>query len=32
MAFFLKCKEAGLKAGVQLPEREKPVFTNFIRE
>ncbi|WP_292370207.1 flavodoxin family protein [Methanoregula sp. UBA64] len=32
MAFFLKCKEAGLHAGVQLPEREKPVFTNFIRE
>jgi multimeric flavodoxin WrbA len=32
MAFFLKCKEAGLKAGVQLPQREKPVFTNFIRE
>lgn len=32
MAFFLKCKEAGLKVGVQLPEREKPVFTNFIRE
>jgi multimeric flavodoxin WrbA len=32
MAFFLKCKEAGLNAGVQLPEREKPVFTNFIRE
>jgi len=32
MAFFLKCKEAGLKAGVQLPEREKTVFTNFIRE
>ena len=32
MAFFLKCKEAGLKFGVQLPEREKPVFTNFIRE
>jgi multimeric flavodoxin WrbA len=32
MAFFLKCKEAGLNAGVQFPEREKPVFTNFIRE
>lgn len=30
MAFFLKCKEAGLKAGVELPEKEPPVFTNFI--
>ena len=32
MAFFLKCKEAGLKAGVKLPVREETVFTNFIRE
>ncbi|ABS55466.1 NADPH-dependent FMN reductase [Methanoregula boonei 6A8] len=32
MAFFLKCKEAGLKAGVQLPVREERVFTNFIRD
>ena len=31
MAFFLKCKEAGIKAGVALPEREKTTFTNFIR-
>lgn len=31
MAFMLKCKEAGLAAGVSLPEREEPVFTNFIR-
>ena len=31
MAFLLKCKEAGLKAGVKFPEREEPVFTNFIR-
>lgn len=31
MAFFLKCKEAGLKAGVKLPEQELPVSTNFIR-
>lgn len=31
MAFFLKCKEAGIKAGVKLPEKETPVFTNFIR-
>jgi hypothetical protein len=32
MAFFLKCKEAGIKAGVQLPVREEIVFTNFIRD
>lgn len=32
MAFFLKCKEAGLKAGVQFPEQEPGMFTNFIRE
>ncbi len=33
MAFFLKCKEAGLKTGVPLPKLEKDVlFTNFIRE
>jgi len=31
MAFFLKCKEAGMKAGVALPEQEARVFTNFIR-
>jgi len=31
MAWFLKCKEAGLKAGVPFPEREEPVATNFIR-
>ncbi|WP_312100370.1 flavodoxin family protein [Lachnoclostridium sp.] len=32
MAYLLKCKEAGRKAGVELPIREKAVFTNFIRE
>jgi multimeric flavodoxin WrbA len=32
MAWFLKCKEAGMKAGVALPEKEERVFTNFIRE
>lgn len=32
MAFFLKCKEAGLKNGVALPEIEQGIFTNFIRE
>ncbi len=31
MAWFLKCKEAGSKAGVPLPEREANVHTNFIR-
>lgn len=31
MAFFLKCKEARIKAGVAFPEREKTIFTNFIR-
>jgi multimeric flavodoxin WrbA len=32
MAWFLKCKEAGLKAGVRFPEREEGIRTNFIRE
>ncbi|VBB04946.1 nadph-dependent fmn reductase [Lucifera butyrica] len=31
MAFFLQCKEAGLKNGVSLPEQESGIFTNFIR-
>ena len=31
MAWFLKCKEAGEKAGIQLPEQESMTFTNFIR-
>ena len=31
MAWFLKCKEAGEKAGVPLPETEVTTFTNFIR-
>ena len=31
MAFFLKGKEAGIKAGVKLLEVEPTVFTNFIR-
>jgi multimeric flavodoxin WrbA len=31
MAWFLKCKEAGIKAGVPFPEREENIFTNFIR-
>ncbi|MGE5423630.1 MAG: flavodoxin family protein [Ignavibacteriales bacterium] len=32
MAWFLKCKEAGIKAGVQFPVKEETIFTNFIRE
>nr|WP_320145703.1 flavodoxin family protein [uncultured Anaeromusa sp.] len=32
MAFFLKCKEAGLEAGVPLPVTEETIFTNFIRD
>lgn len=31
MAWFLKCKEAGIKAGISLPEQEESVVTNFIR-
>lgn len=31
MAWFLKCKEAGTKAGIPLPAKEETVFTNFIR-
>ncbi len=28
MAWFLKCKEAG----VQFPEKEENIYTNFIRD
>ncbi len=31
MAWLLKCKEAGLKAGIQLPLQEEQIITNFIR-
>jgi multimeric flavodoxin WrbA len=31
MAWFLKCKEAAIKAGVSFPEREERIATNFIR-
>ncbi|MBE7057465.1 MAG: flavodoxin family protein [Ruminococcaceae bacterium] len=31
MAWFLKCKEAGAKIGVDMPEREQRIYTNFIR-
>ncbi len=31
MAFFLKCKQAGLKNGIALPTQEATIYTNFIR-
>ena len=31
MAYLLRCQEAARKAGIAMPEREEPVFTNFIR-
>ena len=31
MAWHLKCKEAGEKAGVPMPKQEQTTFTNFIR-
>ena len=31
MAYFLKCKEAGEKAGIELPEIEDNIYTNFVR-
>lgn len=31
MAWFLKCKEAGIKAGIPFPEKEERISTNFIR-
>lgn len=30
MAYFLKCKEAGKQVGINPPEQEKVVYTNFI--
>lgn len=32
MAWFLKCKEAGIKAGVQLPVKEERIYTSFIED
>lgn len=32
MAWHLKCKEAGEKAGIPMPKQEETVYTNFIRE
>ena len=31
MAYYLKCQEAGKKAGITMPEQEKITLTNFIR-
>ena len=31
MAWFLKCKEAGIKAGIPFPQQEENIKTNFIR-
>lgn len=31
MAYYLKCIEAGKKAGIELPKTEDVVFTDFIR-
>lgn len=31
MAWLLKCIEAGKKAGIQSPEKEAPIRTNYIR-
>jgi multimeric flavodoxin WrbA len=31
MAWFLRCKEAAVRAGVLFPEREERIATNFIR-
>ncbi|AKG54166.1 iron-sulfur flavoprotein [Dehalogenimonas sp. WBC-2] len=32
MAWFLKCKKAGLDAGVPFPEEEPSIYTNFIHD
>lgn len=31
MAWLLKCIEAGRKAGIELPQKEAPIKTNYIR-
>lgn len=31
MAYYLKCIEAGKKAGIELPRQEETIFTDFIR-
>ncbi len=30
MAWMLRCIEAGKKAGIQMPDKEEKIFTNFI--
>lgn len=32
MAWFLKCKEAGRRAGILPPESEEVIYTNYIRK
>lgn len=32
MAWFLKCKEAGLKMGISFPAQEEHIYTNFIQD
>ena len=31
MAWLLKCIEQGKKAGIEVPEKEQPIKTNYIR-
>ena len=31
MAWLLKCIQLGKENGISLPEREPPVWTNFVR-
>ena len=31
MAYMLRCQQAARNAGIALPEKETPVFTNFVR-
>lgn len=31
MAWFLKCKESGIKSGIEYPTQEEIIHTNFIR-
>jgi hypothetical protein len=31
MAYFLHCREAGKKAGIEPPDQEEVTLTNFIR-
>ena len=31
LAWFLKCKQAGEQAGIEEPESEEVIYTNYIR-